>query len=94
MIKKPAIISYRTKIETLNDGQEYIVFKKTIGRGDCNLRPHDHAYYNADMFPRMLNIGYRDATGGLGWCLLSKLPDPVKVIKGKFLSEVQVAIEV
>lgn len=90
----PAIISFKTKIKTLHGGEEYIDYKRRVHRSDCNLTPCQHDYYNSDLFIGMLNRAYQKAINNHKWCELSRLPENVKVTKGKFLSEVTINIEV
>lgn len=92
-----AIISYKIKVKLLgnfdNDQkEEYIVYKKDIGCKDCNLQPHQHDYYNSDLFPGMLKRAHAKATGGRGWCKLSELPEGVTVTKEGFLAKVEVKV--
>ena len=58
-------IRYKTKVrQWANDGGAYIEFKRRLSRADCDLKPHQHAYYNSDLFPAMLNGFYRKVIGG------------------------------
>lgn len=60
----------------------------------CNLQPHEHKFYNCDLFNGMLQRSFNKAWEGMQWYRLNELPKGIKVIEGKFLSEVQTEIEV
>lgn len=97
MKKVETVISYKTKIKLIGNFQndqeeEYITYKKDIARKDCLLKPHEHDYYNCDIFPSMLNRAHKNATKGLEWCRLSELPENVTVEKNGFLSTVKVKV--
>ena len=93
----PAFVTYRVKVRTMTftDGakRSYIDFKKKLSRADCNLKPHQHDYYNCDLFPAMLNNAHRKAIGDRDWQYLDALPPAVKVDTSGFLAEVTVALE-
>lgn len=63
------IIAYKAKPFDVQQGKDSkevrraINFKQTIGRSDCNLKPHEHAYYNSDLFVGMLNRAYKGVLG-------------------------------
>jgi hypothetical protein len=94
----PATVTFRAKVRTLieSDGTRvpYIDYKKKIKRSDCNLRPHEHDYYNSDMFPSMLQRAYDKAIGGKQWVRLSEAPGCVSIDPSSFLAQVNVSIEV
>jgi hypothetical protein len=93
-----AIITYKTKVRQMHTDNglvDYIDFKAVVSRKDCNLKPHQHDYYNCDMFPSMLNRAHKEATHSnewKRWCLLSELPDAVTVDTTGFLATVTVQI--
>ena len=62
-----AAIEFKTKTFPVIqvDGSESIAinWKKKLQRTDCNLRPHEHTYYNSDLFIGMLNRAYRGVIG-------------------------------
>lgn len=90
-----AIITYKTKIKDFADnGGKYIDYKKTFGRADCNLRPHEHSYYNSDMFPAMLNRAALKAQNNKQWCRIEDLPSCIVVDDSKFMAVVTMTIEI
>ncbi len=98
MKRVPAIIQYKAKVRTIynadNTPAEYIDYKKALTRRDCNLKPHQHDYYNSDMFVGMLNRAHKAATGGREWCCLGDLPACVTVDAAGFLATVTIQVEV
>jgi hypothetical protein len=96
----PAVITYKAKVRPMHTDTgvvDYIDFKAVVSRKDCNLKAHQHDYYNAHMFPSMLNRAHLAATKTSEfkrWCLLSDLPDCVTVDTKGFLATVTVRIEV
>lgn len=98
MKRFPAIIQYKAKVRTIygadNTPAEYIDYKKALTRRDCNLKPHQHDYYNSDMFVGMLNHAHKAATGGRKWCCLGDLPTCVTVDTAGFLATVTIQVEV
>lgn len=67
--------------------------KKTVGRSDCTLKPHEHAYYNSDLFNGMLRHAYQKVIGEYtNWCYLDTLPAGVTVDTGGFLAVVTVEL--
>ena len=92
MEKRTAIIEYRVKVQQFAGGEKYVTYKKDIQRRDCNLRAHEHDYYNSDMFPSMLKHAHVAAVNGKEWCRLSALPDAVKVDTGGFLATSRVTV--
>ena len=97
MKKIETIITYKTKIKLLGNSQsdekaEYVVYKKDITRKDCLLKPHEHDYYNCDMFPSLLKRAHNEAIKNQEWCKLSELPENVTVEKNGFLSTVKVKV--
>lgn len=89
-----AQVSFKTKVKRLEDGRLYIIFKRKIGRTDCNLKAYEHRYYNSDLFETMLNRAYAEAIGNLEWATLCNLPNSVSVDTSGFLAVVKVDIEV
>lgn len=73
-----ATISYKVKPFIVDcDGTERqaVRFKKTVSRADCSLRPHEHDFYNSDLFPRMLQRQYEKIKGEYrDWSYLDDLP--------------------
>jgi hypothetical protein len=68
-----------------------IDWKKKLQRSDCNLKPYDHAYYNSDLFPAILNRAYRQIIGEYSeYCYLDSLPEGVEVDTSKFLATVKI----
>ena len=85
-------IKYKTKVKTLQSGEQYIDYKKSITRKDCDLKPHQHALYNSDFFERILNKDHKSAINNRGWSKLSELPDAVSVNTDSFLAEVSITV--
>lgn len=94
MTKKPAIITYRVKVRQMQDGREYLDYKKKISRTDCNLNASGHEYYNTDMFIPMLNRAAWAAQNKREWCYLDELPPGVTVDTSSFLATVTIQTEV
>ena len=77
---------------TVDNNVRAIDVKQSIGRSDCNLRPHQHMYYNCDMFPSMLRRAVAGVTGGKGRLYLDALPDGVVVDESGFLAKVTITL--
>lgn len=89
-----AILTYKTKVKQFADnGGQYIDYKKSYSRRECNLKPHEHAYYNSDLFPSMLNRAARAAQQNKEWCRLEDLPECITLDTSKFLAVVTVRVE-
>ena len=93
----PATITFRTKVRTItfadgSDPQPCIDYKRAVDRRDCSMRPHEHTFYNSDMFPLMLQRAYDVAIRGRKWCRLNELPPSVVVDTSKFLANVTVTL--
>lgn len=92
MEKISTTVSYKTKIRQFSDGVKYIDYKKSISRHDCNLQPHQHYYFNSDMFPSMLKRAALVAQNNREWCRLSDLPESVIIDESGFLATVTLKI--
>jgi hypothetical protein len=96
----PATITYKAKVRHMHTDsglQDYIDFKASVSRRDCNLRPHQHDYYNSDIFPSMLNRAHMAATRTSEfkrWQLLSELPECVSVDTKGFLATITIQVNV
>lgn len=85
-------IKFKTKVRQWADGGSYIEIKRALARGDCDLKPHTHTYYNSDLFPAMLNGAYRAIVGPRTERLdLDKLPQGVSIAPG-FLATVTITL--
>ncbi len=73
-----ATISYKAKTFSVDDNgvtRIAVRLKKTVSRKDCSLKPHEHTYYNSDLFPAMLQRQYEKIKGPYrDWAYLSELP--------------------
>jgi hypothetical protein len=69
-----------------------INFKQELGRTDCNLKPHEHSYYNSDLFAGMLKRAAREAQQGRSWQYLDSLPDCITVDTSRFLAVVRIQL--
>lgn len=91
-----AAIHFKTKVRSLVEADQtespYIDLKRCVTRKDCNLKPHQHVYYNSDLFPSMLNRAYRQITQGREWLRLSELPPGVNVDTSGFLAVVTIQL--
>ncbi len=91
-----ATITFKTKVRKIDEGDgttsEYIDYKRDVSRRDCDLKPHQHTYYNSDLFPGMLRSAYATATNGREWIRLKDLPSCVTVDTSKFLATVTVTL--
>lgn len=90
-------IQYKTKVRQVHVDDHgtlapYIDFKRKLTRHDCNLKPCDHAYYNSDLFPAILNGYYQKIVKSKDWSLLSQLPEGVSVDTSKFLAVVTIEL--
>lgn len=89
-------IAFKTKtfpiIQADNTERTAIRLKKTLTRTDCNLKSHEHDYYNSDLFPSMLNRHYQTVTGGRDYLYLDSLPEGITVDTSGFLAVVQVSL--
>lgn len=95
MEKISAVICYKTKIKSFADNEgEYIDYKVNVTKSDCNLKPHEHAYYNCDMFNSMLKRATLSAQNNKTWCRLSELPENITIDTSKFMAVVTIKIEV
>lgn len=84
-------VSFATKLQTIN-GRPAVRLKARVGRVDCNLRPHQHAWYNSDLFVGMLNSAYRAAIGGQLVHFTDELPAAVTIDDSKFWAVVTVTL--
>lgn len=91
-----AKIVFKTKPYSIWSGdvqRQAITFKKTLTRSNCDLKPHEHNYYNCDLFPGMLNRAYRKVIGEYKtWAYVDDLPVGVSVDTSKFLAVVTVEL--
>jgi hypothetical protein len=95
--KAPAVITFRAKVRQMIVGdakRAYVDYKAKVSRSDCDLKPHQHYYFNSDLFPSMLQRAYETALGGKRWGYLDALPDTVTVDASGFLACVTVRVEV
>lgn len=93
----PALITFKTKVRQMHvndDKAPYIEYKRKVSRRDCDLKPHQHDYYNSDMFPSMLQRAYDNAIGAREWEYLDRLPETVHIDASGFLAAVTVRVEV
>lgn len=85
-------ITYKTKVKNLSTGEQFIDYKKTVTRKDCDLLPHQHPMYNSDFFGGILNKAHKKAINNRDWCRLSELPSNVSIDTTGFLAEVSIKI--
>ena len=93
----PALITFKTKIRQMhvNGGKApYVEYKRAVSRRDCDLKPHQHDYYNSDMFPSMLQRAYDAAIEKREWQYIDRLPPNVDCDASGFLAVVTVRVEV
>ena len=94
---KELYIEFKTKAFPVIQADESkrlaIKLKQTLGRSDCNLQPSDHAYFNSDLFPAMLNGAYQRIVNNRTWIYLDELPEGLTVDTSKFLVVVRIALE-
>lgn len=93
---KMAFIQFKTKVRKLTNADDtvsdYIELKRTLTRHDCDLKPHQHTYYNSDLFPAMLNRAYKAVIGNREWIRLSDVPESMSVDTSKFLAVVTIEL--
>jgi len=87
MASQPLVITYKTKVRQM-EGRAYIDFKRTFSRKDCSLRPHEHDYYNSDLFPGLLRRFAEKMQRGRSWAYLDELPAGITVDQTGFLSTI------
>jgi len=87
-------IEFKVKPYAIIDGEkERMAFnwKKELSRVDCNLKNHEHDYYNSDLFPRILNEFYRGIKGKYrAWSFVDELPEGVMIDCSSFLAKVKI----
>jgi hypothetical protein len=92
------LITFKTKARQMHvngDKAPHIKYKRKVSRRDCGLKPHQHDYYNSDMFPSMLQQrAYDNAIGAREWEYLDRLPETVHIDASGFLAAVTVRVEV
>lgn len=85
-------ITFKTKPFIVDDnGKDRLAinFKKTVSRADCSLKPHQHTYYNSNLFPRMLQMAYEKAKGEYRtWAFIDELPQGFTINNSKFLATI------
>ena len=90
----PHCIEYRVKVRTFREADgstpAYFAPKRNITRADCTMRPTDHAFYNADVFPSMLNRLHSRIMGEREFVSLESLPAGVTVDTTGFLATVRI----
>lgn len=90
MAEKPLVIRYKTKVQFMADGREYITYKKKLGRKDTPLKPHEHTYYNSDLFPSILARAALRAQDNRTWCYVDQLPAGITIDTTGFLAMVTI----
>jgi predicted component of viral defense system (DUF524 family) len=89
-------ITFKTKPYIVWDGdikRTAITFKKEINKTDTNIKPHEHRYYNANMFKGMLNKTYKQIIGEYKtWAFIDAMPANVSIDTSKFLAVVTVSL--
>ena len=83
-------IEYKAKIKEMADGRKYINYKKKLNRIDCLLKPHEHSYYNCEMFPSILNRSALKAQNNRTWCYIDELPEGITINRSGFLAVVSI----
>lgn len=93
---KTATIEFKTKVyDILDNGitRTAFNFKKVVSKSECNLRPHEHKWFNSDMFTSMLNRAYNKVKGEYKtWAFTDELPQGVSLDTSKFLAVVTVTL--
>ncbi|WP_224962603.1 hypothetical protein [Geomonas subterranea] len=87
---KQLIIQYKTKVKKMANGREYIDFKKTLDRKDTPLKPHEHTYYNSDLFPSIIRRAALKAQNNRAWCYVDELPAGISLDATGFLAVVTI----
>lgn len=90
MPDKALVIQYKTKVKQMADGREYIDYKKKLDRKDTPLKPHEHTYYNCDLFPSMLTRAALRAQNNRTWCYVDELPAGITIDTTGFLAIVTI----
>lgn len=88
MPDKALIVRYKTKVQHMGDGREYITFKKNLDRRDTPLKPHEHTYYNSDLFPSMLRRAALRVQNNRAWCYVDELPAGITIDNTGFMAVV------
>jgi hypothetical protein len=88
------VIQFKTKTYAIMDGdveRRAFNYKKAVEKKDCNLKPHEHKWYNSDMFTNMLNRTYRSIIGEYRtWSFVDDLPENVSIDTSGFLATVTI----
>jgi hypothetical protein len=95
-LKTAAAITFRTKVRKMHVGdatRDYIDYKRKVSRTDCDLKPHQHDYFNSDLFPGMLQRAYDTAIEKREWQYLDRLPETVDIDASGFLAVITVRIK-
>lgn len=90
-----ATIVFKSKPVIVDDNgkdREVVFLKKVVTRSNCNLKNHEHPYYNSDLFPIMLQRAYENACKNRSWFFVDELPENI-TIHGSFLKTVTVNID-
>lgn len=90
-------IQFKTKVRqiTEHDGtrSQYIDFKRKLTKSDCTLKPHEHMYYNSDVFISILNRVYRRIIGEhTEWKRVQDLPSEITLDTSRFLAVVTIPL--
>ncbi len=90
------VICYKVKPFIIDDnGRDRLAikFKKEVTRKDCSMRNHEHAYYNSELFPRMLQRAYEKIKGEYReWAYIDDLPKGVECDTKGFLAIVTITL--
>ena len=89
-----AKITYKVKVKSMQDGRQYIDYKKSFNKTDCNLNPCDHDYYNSSLFIPMLYRSHSKAVNNKTYAYLDSLPEAVTVDNSSFLATVTVSVQI
>ena len=91
-------IEYKVKLEKLRESDDSVSmvvnYKRVLTRKDTTMRPHEHEYFNSDLFPAMLNAYHAKQTNGKQWARLKDVPPGVTVDTSKFLAVVSMDLPV
>ena|SRR5580698_794660 len=90
-------INYKVKLDDYQDVHDLAMKKgfkpkKTLSRADCTMRPHNHSYYNSDMFLPMLARQHKALVNGKSVLFLDNLPPHITVKDCGFLHEVTIEL--
>lgn len=90
-------ITFKVKTEQFQDANDLRIkegfkLKKSLTKNDCTLKPHQHSFYNSDLFAGILNRKYKELVNNNTLLFVDNLPEHIKIINQGFLSLVKIEL--